>query len=72
VEDMDLFVTPNVATFKNILVMYPNIPQIFHFCCIHGNERKIKATRMLAYVICGKTEIKLLLGNAGNNEENIC
>jgi hypothetical protein len=26
----------------------------------------------LAYVICGKTEIKLLLGNAGNNEENNC
>jgi hypothetical protein len=50
--------------------MYPNSLQIFYFCFIHGNERKIKA--MLPYVILGKTDIKLLLGNSGNNEENNC
>jgi hypothetical protein len=27
---------------------------------------------MLPYVILGKTDIKLLLGNSGNNEENNC
>jgi hypothetical protein len=32
--------------------------------------RKIKA--MLPYVILGKTDIKLLFGNAGSNEENNC
>jgi hypothetical protein len=40
VEDMDLFVTLNVAASKNILGMCPNSLQIFHFCCIHGNERE--------------------------------
>jgi hypothetical protein len=55
VEDMDLFVTLNVATFKNILWKW---------------ERKIRA--MLPYVIWGKTDIKLLFGNAGNNKENNC
>jgi hypothetical protein len=32
--------------------------------------RKIKA--MLPYIILGKTDIKLLFGNAGSNEENNC
>jgi hypothetical protein len=27
---------------------------------------------MLPYVILGKTDIKLLFGNAGSNEENTC
>jgi hypothetical protein len=37
--------------------MYPNSLQIFHSCCIRGNEReKLR-----------KTDIKLLLENAGNN-----
>jgi hypothetical protein len=27
---------------------------------------------VLPYTICGKTNIKLLLENAGNNEENNC
>jgi hypothetical protein len=31
-------------------------------------ERKIKA--MLPYVILGKTDIKLLFGNVGSDEEN--
>jgi hypothetical protein len=52
---MDLFVTLNVATFKNILWKW---------------GRKIKD--MLPYVILGKTDIKLLFGNAGSNEENNC
>jgi hypothetical protein len=50
--------------------MHPNSLQIFNFYCIHGNEGKIKA--VLPYAIRGKTNIKLLLGNAGNNEENNC
>jgi hypothetical protein len=51
--------------------MHPNSLQIFHFCCIHENERgKMKA--MLRHAIGGKTNIKLLLRNAGNNEENNC
>jgi hypothetical protein len=33
-------------------------------------EGKIKA--VLPYAILGKMNIKLLLGNAGNNEENNC
>jgi hypothetical protein len=37
---MELFVTLNVATFKNIQCTYPNSLQIFHFCCIHENERE--------------------------------
>jgi hypothetical protein len=39
---MDLFVTLNVATFENIecILNDPNSLQIFHFCCIHGNERE--------------------------------
>jgi hypothetical protein len=40
--------------------MHPNSLQIFNFCCILGNERE------------KSTNIKLLLGNAGNNEENNC
>jgi hypothetical protein len=35
-------------------------------------EIKEKSKAMLPYVICGKTDIKLVLGNAGNNEENNC
>jgi hypothetical protein len=40
VENMDLFVALNVTTFKNIHSMYPNSLEIFHFWCIHGNERE--------------------------------
>jgi hypothetical protein len=44
-----------------------NSLQIFHFCCIHGNERKKSKP-------CCRTlfEVKRLLGNAGNDEENNC
>jgi hypothetical protein len=51
--------------------MYPNSLQIFHSCCIHGNEReKLKpCCRTLFYV---KRTINLLLENAGNNEVNNC
>jgi hypothetical protein len=39
VEDMDLFVTLDVATFKNI-IRNPNSLYIFHFCCIQGNKKE--------------------------------
>jgi hypothetical protein len=56
---MDLFVTLNVATFKNILCI-PIVCKYFIF--VVSMEMRGK----------GKTNIKLLLGNAGNNEENNC
>jgi hypothetical protein len=52
---MDLFVTLNVATFKNILCI-PIVCEYFIF--------------VVSLEMRGKTNIKLLLGNAGNNEEN--
>jgi hypothetical protein len=66
---MDLFVTLNVATFKNILCI-PIVCKYFIFVVSMEMERKIKA--MLPYVILGKTDIKLLFGNVGSNEENNC
>jgi hypothetical protein len=54
------FVTLNVATFKNILCI-PIVCKYFTF-----------VVPMLPYVIWGKTDIKLLFGNARNNEENNC
>jgi hypothetical protein len=57
VEDMDLFVTLNMATFKNILCI-PIVCKYFIF--------------VVSMEMRGKTNIKLLLGNAGNNEENNC
>jgi hypothetical protein len=50
--------------------MHPNSLQIFHFCCIHGNERE--KSKPCCRTLFGVTNIKLLLGNAGNNEENNC
>jgi hypothetical protein len=57
VEDMDLFVTLNMATFKNILCI-PIVCKYFIF--------------VVSMEMRGKTNIKLLLGNARNNEENNC
>jgi hypothetical protein len=54
---MDLFVTLNMATFKNILCI-PIVCKYFIF--------------VVSMEMRGKTNIKLLLGNAGNNEENNC
>jgi hypothetical protein len=44
--------------------MHPNNLQIFHFCCIHGNEKEKSKP-------CCRTlfEVKL---NGRNNEENNC
>jgi hypothetical protein len=51
--------------------VYPNGLQIFHFCCIHRNKKeKSKPCCHTSFEV--KTEIKSLLGNAGNNEENNC
>jgi hypothetical protein len=54
---MDLFVTLNVATFKNILC----IPIVCKYLIF-----------VVSMEMRDKTNIKLLLGNAGNNEENNC
>jgi hypothetical protein len=51
--------------------MHPNSLQIFHFCCILGNERE-KSKPCCRTLFESKTNIKLLLGNAGNNGENNC
>jgi hypothetical protein len=51
--------------------MYPNSLQIFHFCCINGNEReKIKAMFAVRYL--KENGHKFLFGNAGSNEKNNC
>jgi hypothetical protein len=47
--------------------MHPNSLQIFNFCCIHGNERE--KSKPCCHTLF---EVKLLLGNAGNNGENNC
>jgi hypothetical protein len=40
VEDMDLFVALNLATFKNVLCIPIVWKYVFHFCCIHGNKKE--------------------------------
>jgi hypothetical protein len=40
VEDMDLFVTLNVATYKNILCIPLVCKKYFIFCCIHGYKKE--------------------------------
>jgi hypothetical protein len=69
VEDMDLFVTLNLATFKNVLC----IPIVWkYFIFVVSMEIRKKNQSQLPYVIWGKTDIKSLLGKAGNNEVNNC
>jgi hypothetical protein len=51
--------------------VYHNSLQIFHFCCIHGNEKEIQSHVAVRF-IRGKADIKSLLGNAGNNVVNNC
>jgi hypothetical protein len=52
--------------------MYPNSLQIFNFCCIHGNEREKSKPCCHTLFKVKQTLNKLLLANAGNNEENNC
>jgi hypothetical protein len=63
---MDLFVTLNVATFKNILCI-PIVGKYFIFVVSMEMRGKNQSLVAVHYM-----NIKLLLGNAGNNEENNC
>jgi hypothetical protein len=71
VEDIDLFVTLNVATFKNILCI-PIVCKYFIFVVSMEMRGKNQSHVAVRYFIIGITNIKLLLENAGNNEENNC
>jgi hypothetical protein len=57
-----------VATFENISFI-SIICNYFIFFVLTDIKKAIKA--MLPYVIWGKTDIKSLLGNPGNNKENM-
>jgi hypothetical protein len=50
VEDMDLFVTLNVATFENILCIPIVCKYVFNFCCIHGNKKKNQSHVAIRYL----------------------
>jgi hypothetical protein len=65
---MDLFVTLNVATFKNILCI-PIVCKYFIFVVSLEMRGKNQSRVAVRYF---KTNIKSLLGNAGNNGENKC
>jgi hypothetical protein len=49
--------------------MYPNILQIFHFCCIHGNEKEKSKPCCRTLFEIKRTQNYYVLGNAGNNAE---
>jgi hypothetical protein len=66
---MDLFVTLNVATFENILCI-PIVCTYLIF--VVSMEIRKKNQSHVAIRCWGKTDIKSLLGKAGNNEVNNC
>jgi hypothetical protein len=69
VKDMDFLLALNVATFENI--SFISIICNYFIFFIYGYTDIKKAIKaMLPYVIWGKTDIKSLLGNPGNNKEN--
>jgi hypothetical protein len=50
--------------------MHPNSLQIFHFCCILGNERE--KSKPCCRTLFEVKRTKITTWNAGNNEENNC
>jgi hypothetical protein len=73
---MDLFVTLNVATFKNILhiknvyvIMLLIYPSTYYVCIPVVGKYFIFVVSM---EIREKNQSHVLLGNGGNNEENNC
>jgi hypothetical protein len=67
---MDLFVTLNVATFKNILCI-PIVCKYLIFVVSMEMREKSKPCCHTLFEV-KQTLNKLLLANAGNNEENNC